>query len=396
MKHKIISIPFLTSIFLLFLLVTNLSLSFEEGIDWVDANDVYSYLKISTVAPILPTEKVAYHFSQRFIPHYIVGCISHYSGLNLSTSYQLLNILLLYSIFIISFNLINKFSSNILISLVFFSYLVLSPFTFRLNIMVPGLLADLVFILGMSITICGIVYKRLLLILLGIFIALIGKQMILLALPGVLLSTYAFLITSYGRSKSLFIILLIGFYTILSYFLLINFTSNFAFPNSIVGNVLFGLFFWIFNREFSLRLLAEHILRIMLPVIPIIMLLLMTPNKIDRIRKLNLMNIGFLLMFLGPVSYAFFPGPAVQMGNQSRYVASALLPLILFTLSIIKNCKLEFKKIDYFIYLCFLIFFTYHHKYAFMTSTQITFFITQLISFIFLYYIIKTRVRIPS
>lgn len=76
---------------MVFLYLTRYHLPFNEAIDWVQATDVYSYLVISSSASKLPTDTIPYHFSQRWIPHYLVGCLAQLFGMDMGLAYGLGN-----------------------------------------------------------------------------------------------------------------------------------------------------------------------------------------------------------------------------------------------------------------------------------------------------------------
>ena len=84
------------------LLGTRHNLDIFAAIDWVNATDAYSYLLISSSAPNFPSESIDFHFSQRWIPHYLVGSLAEWSGMGLGLAYQLSSGLVIVSILVFS------------------------------------------------------------------------------------------------------------------------------------------------------------------------------------------------------------------------------------------------------------------------------------------------------
>lgn len=385
----------IVSFFLLcFLYLTKHHMPFRESISYVDANDVLSYLKISAVAPGFPTEKISFHFAQRFIPHYGVGLFARSLNMNLETSYIILNAIIIFLILYFSQKVIFKKSFDKNVSLLLFSILAISPFSFRLNVFVPGLLADLVFILGLALSLNGISDKSLIKIILGMIIATSGKQMSLLILPGILLNSFIAFKDIYGRIRTLFFCCLLIFIVFAFYKWLAYFSSGFAGDNFITNNALFAVIPWFFSDDFSLVLFGEHLARIFIPSIPFLgLLFLLTPK--ERLKIIfGWESLALLLMVLGPAAYAFLPGPVGQMGNQSRYIASAMLPMILFTINILPPFKLDLQKVDWAIITIILILFSYHHRYCIFPSTPTIFIGIHLISISALFFWIWHRKKI--
>jgi hypothetical protein len=363
-----------------FLYLTRYPLSFLDAVNWVQATDVYSYLIISSAAPNLPTENISFHFAQRWLPHYAVGAFARLFSMDLALAYTLSNGVLVASILLLSCNVLSRVARDQTFSILFFLLLALYVFTFRLYIFVPGLLGDLVFVWGFALALKGCVDRRFGLIVLGMFVATMGKQLTLLVLPGMALYIYIVWGGLLGRARALLMSASLSLATVAFYQLLIYTSAGFALPNFITGSVLFAFFPWVVSDQFTLGLLLEHMFRILLPLLPFIMVWVLAPGGLSQ--KLHVLSAGelmaWMLMILGPMAYAFLPGPEVQMGNQSRYVGSVMLPLAILCLKTLPDIKLRLRLVDYIVLTTVLLFLSYHHRYTTLQGTPVAFLATQL------------------
>jgi len=366
--------------------------------------DVYSYLHISGSAPGLPAERIAYHFSQRWIPHYLVGIVAVLFSVDLGMVYTLAVLFLTFSIAWTSFGVLQRGTPHAGFACLLFLIVSLSAFSYRLVIFVPGLLIDLVCVLGLAITLSGLVNRKFGWILFGMVVATLGKQLSLLLLPGVLLYTLAVFGRAEGKRAALIKCFCIGAVTVGTYALLIATSAHFAYPNSITRTVLFALFPWLVSAQFSISAFAEHISRVLVPLLPFLgMLTLAWWRRItmrEAMRRLmGPENVALILMVLGPMAYAFLPGPQVQMGNQSRYVALSMLPMALLTLRCLPDVRLGFSRGDCFwlgVVLCGI---SYHHRYTAVQATPGVFAAVHLLSLLCLLgwfaWKMRTEARVP-
>jgi len=382
MISKPVRLQLLTTFCLLgFLYLTRYHLPFYEAIDWVQATDVYSYLVVSSTAPNLPNESIPFHFTQRWIPHYLVGCLAFFGDMDLGFAYMLSNGLVITSILLLANNILLQVSKDEALGVLIFVLFALSVYVFRLYIFVPGLLADLVFVLGLALALKGCISTRFSLIVIGMLVATMGKQMSLLVLPGLVLYIYVVWGGLLGRLKAFLMGVLLSLVVIAFYQFLMYSTEDFALPNSITGKVLFAIFPWLLSDRFTLSYFSEHVFRILLPLMPFILIWSLAPGLLSK--KLNVLSWGeffaWMLIILGPIAYAFLPGPEVQMGNQSRYVGSVMLPLAILVLKTLPNIKLRLQLIDHVVLAAVLLVLSYHHRYTILQATPVVFFATQLL-----------------
>jgi hypothetical protein len=389
-----------------FLHVSTYSLSFTAAIDWVQATDACSYLAIARAAPALPVDLLPYHFAQRWVPHYLVGLVAGLPGLGIERAYVLAAFLLCLAIFCLSLDLLLRAFRDRYIAVLIFLLLALSPFAFRLFVFVPELLADLVFVLGLAMALRGLTLGRLAWVVAGMAVETVGKQMSLLLLPGVLLFTWCRFGAPGGRMRAWRSCLAVLAGTIAVYVLLLKTSAHFALPNSITGTVLFALFPWLHSDQFSSIQLAEHLLRILMPLIPFIGIVLLAQRRFVQtngagtqglMRQLfSLEKLALLLMLLGPMAYAFLPGPKVQMGNQSRYIALAFLPTALLVARLLPDIRLQLDRRDCLMLAALLAAYSYHHRYTLLQATPSLFLAVHLVTLLGLLLWFARRLVLPS
>lgn len=366
---------------LIFLYVTRYHLPFIDSIDWVQATDVYSYLEISSAVPSLPSDEIPLHFAQRWLPHYLVGTAAAFWDIELGLAYGIINGAVVFSILLLAHSTLLQVAQDQEFGLLIFLMLALSVFTFRLYIFVPGLIADLVFVLGLAVALKACISKRFIMVIIGMLVATAGKQLSLLVLPGLTLYIYVVWSAFVGRVRALFMGVWLGIIVIAFYMLLICTSVDFALPNTITSTVLFAFFTWVVSDRFNLGLLSEHIFRILLPLLPFILVWAMAPGRLSQ--KLHELSAGellaWMLMIIGPMAYAFLPGPEVQMGNQSRYVGSVMLPMAILVLKTLPNLKLRLGLADYALLATVLLVLSYHHRYTMLQATPVAFLATQML-----------------
>jgi len=378
---KILNKYFLVFITMLFLYLTTLQMPFLEAIKWVQATDVYSYLVISNSAPSLPLDKILFHFAQRWIPHYLTGIFAGTLHIDLALAYQLLNGIIIFTILILFKSLILKIVRFRSMGIFIFLLLALSVYSFRLYIFVPGLYADLFFVCGLAFAIKGCMDKRYRYVIFGMLLATSGKQFSLMALPGIIL--YFFSVWSKTEKINKVLFLLSGLILITTFFyILLGFIAQrFSVSDQVEFNVFFSFFPWLSSDKFTFSLLAEHILRILIPLCPFLLMIFIWPSSFKNkllVLKAN-ESIALIMIALGPIAYAFLPGPELQMGNQGRYVGLVLLPVSLITAKIFSETKLHLSIFDFICILFILLNLTYHHRYSIIQSSPISFFLTQMI-----------------
>lgn len=364
--------------FIALLQLTRYHLDFRQAIDWVQATDVSSYSLIANYAFDTPV-KLEFHFAQRWVPHYIVGVLARTIGCDIHLSYAILNALV---ISLIAYSakrlLISDRANNDLGFLILLLFL-FSAYTFRLYVFVPGLFADLVYLLGVAIALLGCRRQKIFLVIIGLVVATLGKQFSILVLPGILVYIFAVWGKSQGRIGAIKLSMLaIG--AVLGTLWLVTLTSeSFSLENSITPDKWFAIITFFTSENFTARLLGFHLLRIAAPLAPFLLIWVLLPmSRRERFRYLlSWESLALLLIVLGPITYAFLPGPILQMGNQSRYVAASALPLALLVVRISPPITVTLRVFDWIVIPIVLLLISYHHRYTLIQGDTAAFATTQ-------------------
>jgi hypothetical protein len=175
----------LIAVLLLVLCATNRWLSFEDGIRVENATDTESYMAIAAAAPSLPpadAQLISYH-AQRFISPYIVGTVAFYTHFSAQQVFRVAAIAMIALIVWVAQRILCHLCVPEQFIALCLSLLILSPYMFRLYLAVPALLDDLVFVLGLSLLVYGLLRGRLSMAVMAALIATLGKQTTFFVLP---------------------------------------------------------------------------------------------------------------------------------------------------------------------------------------------------------------------
>jgi len=319
---------------LLFLVFTNRWLTWDQGIIYLTANDVYAYAKISAAAPTLNPENLTFHHAQRLTFPYLLGSLAKLTSIEYQHLFQA-TVFLCHGIVVFCVDrILVKLKLSKLNYALCISLLILNPYTFRYYWIVPGMLPDVIFVTGLSIALTGLVGISFIPVAIGISIAALGRQTALVAIPGIIL----WLTIAAGWSNrsiwqrlrySLVVISIsIGIYQITG-----SIASTFALPSDNVESIS-GLFKWLSSDRFSLPRFAEHLLRLVIPAALIAGSSIGIHLGSKRSSSLNLaINIpveswASILITVGIIAQPFLSGPEISGQNSSRLAALGLVPLI--------------------------------------------------------------------
>ena len=314
-------------IVLIFALITQNWLSIAEGARILQANDVAGYLAMGRAAPHLATG-VQFEHGQRLIPHWLIGSFSSWSGVPLERVYEVAVGICILGILTSFFKTMEKIRTPVQIRTVLLAAFILNPYALRFYLILPPMISDLIFVLGISLLLQGFASRRFTLVLGGIVIGAIGRQNMLLLIPGVITGIFfsqAF-ITRKLSTRSLFaalaLLIALGVFHetghIARLFALPSF-ANLALMTSVIP--------WISSPEFDQKILIEHITRCFFPLLMPLMIFfasLTFPNFRKRIWTIEALML--FLMIGGLMAAALLPSPVFQAQSQSRYAGFALVP----------------------------------------------------------------------
>jgi hypothetical protein len=144
------------------------------------ADDAVSYQRIAAAAPDFISGHIASAFSERFVPHYLVGLLSDASGLSLHASYRIAALLCIAATLLVAERSFVALKGPWWAYAVGLTAFALAPYSIRPTILQPGAYQDLVFVLGTGVAILGLLRVRFAIVLAGLLIALAGRQSALL------------------------------------------------------------------------------------------------------------------------------------------------------------------------------------------------------------------------
>lgn len=157
--------------------------SWSSGIRLLGEADVASYAPMAAAAPGLPHIRLGSDFTQRFVVHYCVGLLAKATGLSLPATYRAAWVVVFLAIVVTVVQLLWRLGVVGLGFRVCVAVLVLSPYAFRYYAIVPGMLADPVFELGLALSLLGAVSRRVGVLLAGVVVAIVARQTALLTVP---------------------------------------------------------------------------------------------------------------------------------------------------------------------------------------------------------------------
>jgi hypothetical protein len=170
-------------VLLAFLVGSNRWMTWAAGIRYTAANDVLVYQTIASAAPSLPTSRLGSAYTERFVIHYLLGTIAKAIGAPLPVVYWLAWGFFLALIAIVIHLILSSLRLSAISYWLCMAALLLSPFIFRLYALVPGMIQDVLFMLGLSIVLLGLTRVNGSLVCIGLMIAVLARQT---ALPAAL------------------------------------------------------------------------------------------------------------------------------------------------------------------------------------------------------------------
>lgn len=160
-----------------FLLVTNSRVAAPVADDSID------YRIISASAPGLPVHNGALGsaYSGRFAIHYLVGLLSHFGGLSLDASYDIVFAVLVMVLLAVVYALFRTLSvKDFAICAALF---LLNPYTTRIYILQTTLVEAAVFFIGLGLCLLGLRNRSVAAVLVGLAVAVIGRQTAIMVAP---------------------------------------------------------------------------------------------------------------------------------------------------------------------------------------------------------------------
>lgn len=351
----------------IFLMLTNSYISFYTPIHDITFNDVYSYAEIAENAPSLPQKQIRFHHGQRFLFPFVTGLLCNVTGISVEVCFKVVTILLC-ALIIYSFHMIAE-----LFNLSGYTYaicmilLIFNPYSLRPYISTGGWLTDLVFMLGLSMIMLGLIKLQSVTVLLGILLSSIGRQTSLLCiLPTVFWINYGKEWRCIGLRQRMYVSFMVAMVPSIVYILTGHIAARFCYKSNNLSHLV-GMFYWL-NQDFSWFGFFEFVLRGLIAYsIPTAIMIGVYLFRERRIRRRD----SFILCVLFVISINLQPilaGPSITEGNLQRLLMISFVPyLMALSILVEDSCFLENTKPWLIGLLCVLIIpGSFHHIYSFI------------------------------
>jgi hypothetical protein len=352
----------------LLLLLSNRWLTYEEGITLLKASDTRTYMALARSAPALEQHPDAeFHHLQRVAGPWVVGTFARITGVSHETSFLLFALLLILGFLYILHRILVTLGLEGHAYLLCMSLALFNPYVVRYYLAVPGMLADLIFVVGMGIAALGLLRGGFAAVAIGLTIAALGRQTALLTFPGFTLWFFlgeAWQDRPLGKKclySAIVLAIVTGVYVLSTY--LARLMGSTGSNLSVWG----GLYRWL-RDSFDLGVLIELAIKAVLPLsFPLLILAGFARGTRQRIvdRRASLLCFFIIICLL---SQPLLGDPTLFMSNMNRYSSQvfiwALIPLVV-ALAKTKALR-DIDPITYGVLIASLVTGSFQHVYTFI------------------------------
>jgi hypothetical protein len=149
---------------------------------WTDPGNAFSYgdpavyVRIARAAPGFVDDTIGSAYTQRFASHWLVGVFHRLTGLELHQAYLIALVACLGALVLAMHRILAGLRLSLPAYALSVALLILNPYALRPYAKQPGALQDLVFVLGVAMLLQGLLRRRLPAVLLGLALAVAGRQ----------------------------------------------------------------------------------------------------------------------------------------------------------------------------------------------------------------------------
>lgn len=158
------------------LLATTHWRSWQNLIQTFIATDTRSYEAMARAAPGLPDKGLPVEHAQRFATHFLIGAADDVTGLPLHTVYWITALAALGLLMLLVERTTSRVAADTPTYVVLMGAVLSSPYLLRYHLVAPGLLADIVFMIGLVVALDALLKRRPVIVLIGVLIAVLGRQ----------------------------------------------------------------------------------------------------------------------------------------------------------------------------------------------------------------------------
>ncbi|OGX23481.1 MAG: hypothetical protein A2Y03_04875 [Omnitrophica WOR_2 bacterium GWF2_38_59] len=355
------------------LFVTNKWLSWEVGNKYLMADDVRLYVKMAEKAPSVEYIGMRFHIAQRFFVNSIVGNLANFTGIGIAAVFSFMTFLC--SIILIWYMhkllLLFDFSlHNYCLGMAFFIF---NPYIFRYHALVPGLLHEIIFLIGVLVLIIGLIEGRMTKLITGCVLSVLARQTTVLMVPGLVLWI---LFGSGWKEKHLKPRLFYAVLSVLSIIFTYFITSHVAslsLSESENLNHMIGIIEWVQENGFNLSIISELILRTFMSHLLILSFIAAATINMRRYFvdvKLPFEFWALIIMMLVVVSQPILAGPfhtGYPKGNGTRLGMMGIIPTLTAFCFFIKSIKCwpeRFDRKELIVFASGILLGSIHHMYT--------------------------------
>lgn len=172
----------IAGLFIAFLLLTNYWTGLPSHTHpW--GTDVISYQEMAAAAPGLPHIAIGSAYTQRFVPHYLVGLFAWATAVGIHPAYRIIWALCFAGLIGAFVRVLLALRLSTVVFAISFALFVLDPYSLRESILTPGAVQDLSFVLGLGLLMWGLLDSSFALVLVGSVVAILSRQTELLVAP---------------------------------------------------------------------------------------------------------------------------------------------------------------------------------------------------------------------
>lgn len=306
------------------------------------ASDTASYLPMAQAAPGLPVERLSSPYAQRLPVHWVIGSLAHVLGLDVDVAYRVASILAVVAVAMLLCSVLDGLGVGLVSGAVGLAVVLLNPYALRIYFTYPVMITDLTYVVGIGMSLWGLVTRRMWGVMLGVVVAIASRQTALFSMIGIaawLLTDRDWLPQRRHRvgTAAGAIVLTIGLYEILRF---VGASFSDPFEPSLARDTIFSMFA---DPSASLGDLVQHVARAIAPVFVGVALAVtagvVATRRGWRPRRdavvLGSATATALLLVLQPtVESPLFPGLA---GNEARLAALALFPLAMVVAVVVQR-----------------------------------------------------------
>jgi hypothetical protein len=161
---------------LAFLAATNKWMSWNAAFRILQPHDETDYAAIARAAPHLPVSGIQLQHGERFVFHWLIGMLAHGLGAGVEHTYEVLTPIVAVLVGIVLVLALSATRASWRATVLCLGVVVLNTYSLRYYVLAPGYVGDLIFEVGILLTILGLFRRRYWLILVGVVAAALARQ----------------------------------------------------------------------------------------------------------------------------------------------------------------------------------------------------------------------------